>query len=151
PEQNVGIGIEWAASQLPNQYAHPSRISGILASLGKPAASAFLTTKVPKTKTTRSGDLGEILGAQYATHHMGFRMVERLRWKDHAEMAMRGDVLVGLRLNSQGTLALLKGEAKSREKLATTVVNQADQALRYDDGLPSPHALSFVADRLCEL
>ena len=148
---DIRSGVDWAASQIPNQYTGPDRVAAILAELGKPAAAKYLEGKLPTSKRTRSGDLGEIIGAQYATLELGFRVVERLRWKDHREMSMRGDDLVGVRAATDGSLELLKGEAKSRETLGTATVTEADRALRRDWGRPSPHALSFVADRLHEL
>lgn len=66
-------------------------------------------------------------------------------------MSMRGDDLIGVRASASGTLELLKGEAKSRLTLGTATVRDADVALRRDSGRPSPHALSFVADRFHEL
>lgn len=147
----VKTGIVWAAGEIPGQYAAPGRIASILADLGKPAAAEYLEGKLPASKRTRSGDLGEIIGAQYAAHELGYRMVERLRWKDHREMSMRGDDLVGIRVDASGSLELLKGEAKSRANLATATVTEADLALKRDNGRPSPHALGFIADRLHEL
>ncbi|MFL0535447.1 Hachiman antiphage defense system protein HamA [Micrococcus luteus] len=147
----VARGVDWAAAQISDQYASPGRIATILTELGKPAAAAYLEGKLPSSKRTRSGDLGEIIGAQYAVRELGFRVVERLRWKDHREMSMRGDDLVGVRAATDGSLELLKGEAKSRATLGTETVLGADLALKRDQGRPSPHALSFVADRLHEL
>lgn len=147
----VARGVDWASAEIPNQYAGQDRIAAILAKLGKPAAAAYLEGKLPSSMRTRSGDLGDIIGAQYAALELGFRVVERLRWKDHREMSMRGDDLVGVRATTVGTLELLKGEAKSRATLGTATVTEADAALRSDWGRPSPHALSFVADRLHEL
>lgn len=151
PATTIGLGIDWAAEQIPHQYAGPGRVAAILAELGKTAAAEYLEGKLPTSKRTRSGDLGEILGAQYAVLELGFRVVERLRWKDHREMSMRGDDLVGVRARTNGTLEVLKGEAKSRVALGTATVTDADVALKRDRGRPSPHALSFVADRLHEL
>lgn len=151
PPTTIGLGVAWAAEQIPDQYAGRDRIAAVLAELGKPAAAEYLRGKLPATKRTRSGDLGEIIGAKYAALELGFRVVERLRWKDHREMSMRGDDLVGVRADATGTLELLKGEVKSRAKLGTATVTEADVALRRDRGRPSPHALSFVADRLHEL
>lgn len=151
PPGTIEAGVNWAASQIPNQYTGPNRVATILADLGKPAAAKYLEGKLPTSKRTRSGDLGEIIGAQYAALELDFRVVERLRWKDHREMAMRGDDLVGVRANKDGTLELMKGEAKSRVALRTSTVTEADLALKRDRGRPSPHALSFVADRLHEL
>lgn len=151
PLSTIGVGVDWAAEQVPDQYARPDRIAAILSRLGKPAAAKYLQDKLPTSTRTRSGDLGEIIGSNYAAHSMGYRVVERLRWKDHREMAMRGDDLVGVRVGTNGTLELLKGEAKSRSTLATATVKDADAALKRDRGRPSPHALSFVADRLHDL
>lgn len=151
PPPTIGAGADWAAEQIPGQYADPHRIAGILARLGKPAAAKYLKGKLPTTKRARSGDLGEIIGAQYAALELGFQQVEKLRWKDHREMSMRGDDLVGVRAGADGTLELLKGEAKSRAMLGTATVEEADDALKRDQGLPSPYALSFTADRLHEL
>ena len=145
---NIGVGVDWAAGLIPGQYAAPNRIAGILRDLDKPEAAAYMRSKLPASKQMRSGDLGEIIGSQYAVLELGYRVVERLRWKDHREMAMRGDDLIGVRIAANGTLELLKGEAKSRVKLGTTTVTQADGALKSDRGCPSPHALTFVADRL---
>jgi len=145
------MGVDWAAEQIPGQYAGPDRIAAILAKLGKPAAAEYLEGKLPTGQRSRSGDLGEIIGAQYAALELGFRVVEQLRWKDHREMSMRGDDLVGARVRTSGALELLKGEAKSRVRLGAATVTDADVALRRDRGRPSPHALSFVADRLHEL
>lgn len=151
PPTTMSSGVDWAAEQIPNEYAGPDRVAAILADLGKPAAAEYLEGKLPTSKRTRSGDLGEIIGAQYAALELGFRVVERLRWKDHREMSMRGDDLVGVRAATNGSLELLKGEAKSRATLGKATVTDADLALRRDRGRPSPHALSFVADRLHEL
>lgn len=143
-------GIVWAARVVPRHYASTERIRSILVNLGKPAAAEFLENKLPTGSRTRSGDLGEILGAQYAARELGYRTITRLRWKDHREMAMRGDDLLGFRLTTAGGVEFLKGEAKSRARLGATTVAEADEALRRDNGRPSPHALEFVADRLHE-
>lgn len=147
----IEVGVDWAAGLIPGQYAAPDRIADILNDLGKPAAAKYLQGKLPTSKQIRSGDLGEIIGSQFAVLELGYRVVERLRWKDHREMAMRGDDLIGVRVGTDGTLELLKGEAKSRVSLRRRTVTEADEALKRDRGRPSPHALTFVADRLREL
>lgn len=149
-ELSAQEGIAWAARAVPRHYASTERMSRILVSLGKPAAAKFLENKLPTGSRTRSGDLGEIIGAQYAARELGYRTIARLRWKDHREMAMRGDDLLGFRLTAAGEVEFLKGEAKSRARLGATTVAEADEALRRDNGRPSPHALEFVADRLHE-
>lgn len=149
-EDTADTGIAWAAAAVPRQYTSSERFASILTRLGKPAAAAYLENKLPTGKRTRSGELGEIIGAQYAARELGYRMITRLRWKDHREMAMRGDDIVGVRATETGSVAFLKGEAKSRARLTAATVSEADKALRRDNGRPSPHALQFVADRLHE-
>ena len=46
----------------------------------------------------RSGDLGEIYATEWIDAHSGgYRApIKRLRWKDHRNMAMRGDDVIGI-------------------------------------------------------
>jgi len=77
--------------------------------------------------------------------------INRLRWKDHRELALRGDDLIGIELKTGAPPQFLKGEAKSRAKLQNSTLDEARIALRKNRGRPSPHALSFIADRLYEI
>ena len=149
-QDGVEIGVKWAAEVVPGEYASPARVAAILESLGKPAAAAYLKNKLPTGKAARSGDLGEIIGTQLVASELGYPTVSRLRWKDHREMAMRGDDIIGVRLPEAGPVQFLKGEAKSIASPDTRTIEDADRALQNDDGRPSPHALEFVADRLHE-
>lgn len=148
--RSVDSAVAWAASVVPGEYVDPARMARILTDAGKPVAAAYLKDKLPCGKKSRSGDLGEILGKRFVTDELGYRATCRLRWKDHREMAMRGDDIIGVRTNATGTVEFLKGEVKSRAQLKTATVVEADRALRSDMGRPSPHALAFVADRLDE-
>ena len=148
--EDLSAGVAWAAGVVPAAYAKPERIARVLERLGKPAAATYLRGKLPTWKNIRSGDLGEIIGAHYATSELGYVTVHRLQWKDHREMAMRGDDIIGVRAPENGPVELLKGEAKSSVSLKTATVKAADRALRSNSGKPSPHALAFIADRLHE-
>ncbi|MFF2396336.1 Hachiman antiphage defense system protein HamA [Nocardia sp. NPDC058114] len=106
--------------------------------------------KLPSTPNTRSGDLGEVIGSHYAARDLGYRMIAKLRWKDHRQMPMRGDDIVGVRVPQSGSVEFLKGEVKSRTLLDRRTVAEADKALQSDNGRPSAHALGFFADRLDE-
>lgn len=87
------------AKSIPKHYASRKRIAGLLARLGKPEASNYLQLKLPQTKQIRSGDLGEIIATGYVNDYVGYSTgVCRLRWKDHRDMAMRGDDIIGVRL-----------------------------------------------------
>ncbi|APE38807.1 hypothetical protein BOX37_28415 [Nocardia mangyaensis] len=150
-DDTADAGIDWAAAAIPRQYAASAKIARILRRLNKPAAAEYLEDKLPTSPRTRSGELGEIFGFQYAAREMGYRMIARLRWKDHRQMPMRGDDIVGVRLSQTGRMEFLKGEAKSRARLGKGTVSEADEALQNDNGRPSAHALAFFADRLDDL
>jgi hypothetical protein len=144
------LGINWTATVIPRQYASSQRIASILSRFGKPQAAEYLENKLPTSRKARSGDLGEILAGQYASRELGYRIITRLRWKDHPEMAMRGDDIIGVRISRSGPIGFLNGESKSRAHLNAAAVEDADEALQRNNGLPSPHALAFVTDRLFE-
>ena len=124
----------------------------ILERFGKTAAATLIREKLPDAKSIRSGDLGEILATEYITEHTSYTVpIKRLRWKDHRNMAMRGEVVIGIdRQPGTRPLRFLKTEAKSRANLAASVVAEARAALDKDNGLPSAHALAFVSERLME-
>ena len=119
--------------------------------LGHEAASKILRSRIPKRHNVRSGDLGEILGTEFFDGHTKFRIpIRRLRYKDHRDMALRGDDIIGVSESNNGTIELLKAEAKSRTKLRSQDVHTARSALMQNDGLPAPYSLVFVSDRLLE-
>jgi hypothetical protein len=151
---SLPTGIQATAAIVPRHYASEEQVARALARLGKPAAAALIESKLPTTKAIRSGDLGEIYATEWIDAHSGgYRApIKRLRWKDHRNMAMRGDDVIGILQDAQTQrLHFLKTEAKSRAKLTTQVLKEARASLDKDGGLPSSHALSFVSARLLEL
>lgn len=150
---HLATGIQATAAVVPGHYAAEEQVSRALARLGKTAAAALIEGKLPTTKAIRSGDLGEIYATEWIDAHSGYRApIKRLRWKDHRNMAMRGDDVIGL-LQDPAThrLSFLKTEAKSRITLTAQVLTEARAGLDKDGGLPSAHALSFISARLLEL
>ncbi len=145
-------GCTRIAALVPAHYASEERIAHALDRLNKKAAAKFIRDKLPTTKNIRSGDLGEILATEFIGENTDYEVpIKRLRWKDHRNMAMRGDDVIGLRVDpATHRLRFLKAESKSRTNLHAAVVTEARQALDKDNGLPSAHALSFVSDRLFE-
>lgn len=144
-------GIEAVAADVPGHYASGDRVARLMRSLGKDKAAAYLEAKLPTGKSIRSGDLGEILGAAYISEFTGYATgTNRLRWKDHREMAMRGDDLIAVQPDSKFKVKFLKGEVKSNASLSFATVSKARKALASYNNRPSPHALSFIADRLHE-
>jgi len=151
---NIPTGIQATAAIVPAHYASEEHVARALARLGKPAAAALIQGKLPTTKTIRSGDLGEIYATGWIDAHSGgySAPIKRLRWKDHRNMAMRGEDVIGILHDPQTQrLHFLKTEAKSRVTLTAQVLVEARAGLDKDGGLPSAHALSFISARLLEL
>lgn len=151
---NLPVGIQTTAAVVPSHYASEEHVARALARLGKPAAAALIANKLPTTKQIRSGDLGEIYATEWIDACSGgyIAPIKRLRWKDHRNMAMRGEDVIGIRQDAHSLrLQFLKTEAKSRASLTTQVVTEARAGLDKDGGLPSAHALHFISARLVEL
>ena len=150
---HVAVAQAKAVEILPNHYAAPEQVAHVLERMGKKAAAGYVRQKLPTKPSLRSGDLGEIFATEYIEERTIFTApVKRLRWRDHREMAMRGDDVIGLRPAADGQpINFLKVEAKSEAALTTRTVTKARGALDDDGGLPSQHALSFIADRLHEM
>ena len=152
-QADLAIGVKATATAVPAHYAAEERIAGALARLGKTAAAQMITDLIPQTPQIRSGDLGEIYATEWIDAYSGYRApIKRLRWKDHRNMAMRGDDVIGMMLDpATQRLSFLKTEAKSRIDLRAQTLQEARAGLDKDGGLPSSHALSFISARLMEL
>lgn len=150
---DMAVGRDAVALVVPTHYASEERIADLLDKLGKPASAKFIRDMLPVGEKIRSGDLGEILATVYACENTVYTVpIKRLRWKDHREMSMRGDDVLAVRTDDDGDrIEFMKGETKSRAALSATVLTEAREGLDRDAGLPSPHALTFVATRLREI
>lgn len=150
---DIAIGIQMTARAIPAHYTTEARIATALAKLGKTAAAHMLSDLLPQTAQIRSGDLGEIYATEWIEAYSGYRApIKRLRWKDHRNMAMRGDDVIGMLLDAETQrLSFLKTEAKSRINLRAQTLDEARSGLDKDNGLPSSHALSFISARLMEI
>ena len=147
-------GIQSTAAIVPGHYASEEHVARALERLGKPAAAALIDEMLPTRIEIRSGDLGEIYATEWIdTHSGGYQVpIKRLRWKDHPNMAMRGEDVIGMRIDPQSQrLHFLKTEAKSRQRLDNRALTKARESLDENNGRPSPHALSFISARLLEL
>lgn len=150
---DIATGIQMTARAIPAHYTTEARIATALAKLGKTAAAHMLSDLLPQTAQIRSGDLGEIYATEWIEAYSGYRApIKRLRWKDHSNMAMRGDDVIGMLLDAETQrLSFLKTEAKSRINLRAQTLDEARSGLDKDNGLPSSHALSFISARLMEI
>jgi hypothetical protein len=99
----LGLARDVLATVVPTHYAAEERIAGIMVPLGKRPAADYIRQKLPPSKSIRSGDLGEILGSEYIEDATDYEVaVNRLRWKDHRDMAMRRDDIVAIRIGTSG-------------------------------------------------
>lgn len=133
-----------------SHYDNPRTIADDIKCLGFAQAATILREKLPRTPRARSGELGEILAAEFLEHQTDFRIpVRRLRYKDGRDMSLRGDDFLGIR-DSDGELNYLKGEAKSGENLRLSTITRAREQLCTNNGRPTTISLLFVTDRLLE-
>lgn len=134
-----------------SHYDSLDRIADDVQKLGYEVAAAILRERLPRSKKSRSGELGEILATELVEEQLGFNVpIRRLRYKDGREMALRGDDFIGVGYDEDNNLWLLKGEAKSQESLTKTTITKARKALNRDNGRCTPSSLLFVADRLLD-
>ena len=144
--------IEVLQELVPKHYCKPALISKWLKKWGYRKALKVVRDNLPEDKKARSGDLGEILATEYVNRRLEFRVpIFRLRWRDHRELALRGDDIFAVKLDDEGKIHFLKGEAKSRQVLAPDVITAASLALSTYDGRPSPHTINFVVNQLNDM
>lgn len=157
-EKEYQVFIDWLVRIVPNNYYDLNEYARSLRRLGTRygeeqainIVNKGLLAHIPTAKKIRSGDLGEILASFYVIQNLGFDIpIFKLRFKDHKNMAMRGDDILGMYIDKNlDTIRFLKGEAKSYQSLSTKVMGEAREELDSNRGLPSTHSLQFVADRL---
>ncbi len=136
---------------LRSHYDDARRIADDVAQLGYTKAASLLAERMPRTKTARSGELGEVLATELVEESLDYQVpVRRLRYKDGREMALRGDDFIGVRRETDGGLRFAKGESKSRANLGKTTIAEARTVLSRDAGRPTPTSILFVADRLMD-
>ena len=152
PVNKTNEAQQYLSNVLPSHYASPELIAKTLEKFGKFAVAKLLSTKLPTRRSSQSGDLGEIIATEVVKEYTDFEVpINRLRWKDHKNMSVRGEDVIGIkRPKGRFKMRFLKGEVKSRSNLTNAVVRKARKALDLNDGLPSAHALAFLAERLLE-
>lgn len=143
------VGITAVAATLGEKYAEVDMLVHIAEKFGKQKVSAFLRNKLPTKASARSGDVGEILATAYLQEDCGYAVgPSRLIDRDHQEWAMRGDDVLGVKIDAASGVHLAKVEAKSGKKITKKVVTAARAGLQRSGGMPSPQSLSQFAERL---
>ncbi|MBJ7484210.1 Hachiman antiphage defense system protein HamA [Brevundimonas sp.] len=141
-------GMNAVAATLPEHYVAAHHLARVLRRQGKSQAADLVEARLPTTKQLRSGDLGEILGTAFVNELTTYEIgVLRLQWKDHRNMAMRGDDLIGIAADAKGQALFLKGEAKSGANMAKATITAARKGLASADERPTPHALLFLSEK----
>lgn len=134
-----------------DHYISNKEITEYVDALGFPKAAESVRELLPKTPRERSGELGEILAAEFVEEKLGYDVpVKKLRYKDHRNMPMRGDDMIAVAHNKKKQIRILKGEAKSARKLSKNIVEKARERLEENHGRPSAHSLNFIARRLMD-
>ncbi len=142
-------GAATVAATLPSSYGEPESLARVAELLGKQGVAKFLRNKMPAKANARSGDMGEILATAYLHDERGYVVgPSRLIQRDHQEWAMRGDDVLGAKLDSDGKPHITKAEAKSRVALGKATVTEAREGLARNGEMPSPHSLTQFAERL---
>ena len=128
-----------------SHYEDPARLAKRVKRLGLAKAAKFLEQMMPKSKTARSGHLGEILATEAVPIFCPpFQIaIKRLRWVDGRNSAMRGEDTIGIAVDKQRA-RFLKGETKSGIAVTPTVIAKARVALKANKGRP------FVIGRLMD-
>ena len=113
-----------------DHYISDEEVAEFLEALSFSEVAECVRTLLPTAANIKSGDLGEILAAELIEEWLGFEVpVKKLRDKDHREMAMRGEDIIGIAYDDQDQLRLLKGEAKSAQSLSKITLEKARSGL----------------------
>lgn len=111
--------------------------------LGDAEAAAFLRSRLPEGKSTRGGDLGEILTAEYMRTALGALVTYRLRDKPNVEMPLHGIDNIGVRLVN-GRPIVYKAESKLGGRMGKAPLTAARTKLEADGGLLRAESLSLL-------
>jgi hypothetical protein len=144
--------VATVAEVIPDHFLPPNRLAEMFARLQRHEVAELIQSRLPETPQLKSGDLGEVLCTTFVREKTPFTLgIKRLQFKDHRNMSMRGDDMLGFNLNpATNKLTVLKAESKSNAVMPASTVTAARKALSGFAELPSPHSMGFVADRLID-
>ncbi len=146
-------GRTFALGELPGRvldhYMSHEEIATLLDELQFPEVANCIRELLPTEARVRSGDLGEILAVEFVEEMLAYTVpIRKLRARDHREMPMRGEDVIGTTYDDGNRLKLLKGEAKSARRVSKATVKDARKRLDEDHGRPTAYSLIFVARQL---
>ena len=148
-ERGRALALEELPRRVLDHFVSLEEIAEFVAALGYPKAAKCIGELLPEGAIGRSADLGEILAVEFVEELLDYTVpIRRLRYKDHRDMPMRGEDVIGVARGDEDQLELLKGEAKSARSLSQGTVESARAKLEADHGRPSAQGLMFVARQL---
>ena len=122
----------------------------VLKAGGFAKALGIIQESLPTGKKARSGDLGELLAAEFVNSETTYKVaVAKLQWKSDKETALHGNDIIGIRI-TDSRIEAIKGECKSRQSFKPSDAQEALTALKKHDGRPNPASVAFIAKRLYE-
>jgi hypothetical protein len=131
------------AIRIRSHYDSLKRIADDVETLGYKGAAAILRERLPRGKTARSGDLGEILASEPAEERLGFNVPVRRMQRTVAKLLCVATTFIGIAYDPDDNLWLLKGESKSRRSFARDIIEEARTALNRDNGRCTPRSCFY--------
>jgi hypothetical protein len=123
----------------------------VLAAGGYQHAADTIINSLPTRKQIQSGDLGELLAAEYLNAETAYTVpILKLRWKSDRQTALHGNDVIGID-STRRSPRVLKAECKSRVRFSPSDAREAVRGLDGHDGRPNPSTLAFITKRLYEL
>lgn len=118
---------------------------------GYAKAAALIRLSMPTKKRIQSGDVAEVLAAEFLHAETGFKVpIKKLRWKSDRDTPLHGDDLIGIG-QVRRSIRILKGECKSRVRFNPSHAKEAVKQLDKDGCRPNPSTLAYITKRLYEL
>lgn len=132
-----------------DHHLNPLTISRALERLGYAQAANYFSARLPKSKTTRKGNFGEVVASEHLRQRYHYDMpVFKLRYSENFDMPMRGEDIVAFEIDRNGKIiTICIGEVKTNEDYQTAHVRKAHLRL-VKTYHPSPVTLSLISEIL---
>lgn len=132
-----------------DHHTHRTRVADLLKELGHEATAAKIAKELPKSDRTRKGNFGEVIASEHLVQRHGYYMpVFKLRFRDHANLPMRGEDIIAFGRDAAGSInKVCIGEAKTVLAFASQKVIDAHERLE-KTYRPHPETLHLIAEIL---
>ena len=141
--------VEHAVRQaIVDHHIHRQRIAERLRTLGHEVAATFFADELPKNQQTRKGNFGEVVASEHLVQRFGCAMpVLKLRYRDSANLPMRGEDIVAFQIEDGRITCVCVGEAKAVVTYRRQTVLEAHKRLDHAYH-PRPLTLAMIAQIL---